>query len=79
MKGWTPQGREVELSKRQEEVARMLLDGRHEHVLPVRGRGWGWSTVLETVRRYDRNPALLYGRAEEPVAFGADAIGPPPG
>ena len=63
MKGWTPQGREVELSPWQERAVRALLDGRHQQVLIVRGRQWGWSTVLETARRYDLFPALLHGQA----------------
>jgi len=25
----------------------------------IRGRQWGWSTVMETARRYDLNPAAL--------------------
>jgi hypothetical protein len=78
MKGWTPQGREVELSSWQERAVRALLDGRHRQVLIVRGRQWGWSTVLETARRYDLNPALLYGQPGAPVVCGADATGPPP-
>lgn len=79
MKGWTPQGLEVELAAWQEAAVRALLDGRRQQILIVRGRQWGWSTVLETARRYDANPALLYGQPGEPVAVGADVTGPPPG
>jgi hypothetical protein len=78
MRGWAPEGTEVTLSPWQEQAVRALLDGRHQQTLIVRGRQWGWSTVLETARRYDRNPALLPGQDGEPAASGADAIGPPP-
>jgi hypothetical protein len=78
MKGWTPRGTEVVLSEWQERAVRALLDGRHQQVLTVRGRQWGWSTVLETARRYDLNPALLYGQPGERIDVGADAIGWPP-
>ena len=74
MKGWTPAGTVVDLSPWQEDAVRALLDGRHRQVLIVRGRQWGWSTVLETARRYDRNPAL----AEGTITIGADNIGHPP-
>ena len=67
-----------ELSPWQERAVRALLDGRHQQVLIVRGRQWGWSTVLETARRYDLFPALLHAQAAEPAGFGADAIGAPP-
>jgi hypothetical protein len=78
MKGWTLRGLEVELTAWQERAVRALLDGRHQQMLIVRGRQWGWSTVLETARRYDLNPALLCGQPGAPFVCGADAIGPPP-
>lgn len=59
MRGWAPEGTEVILTPWQESAVRALLDGSKAQVLIVRGRGWGWSTVLETARRYDLNHALL--------------------
>lgn len=53
MKGWTPEGREIELHPRQLPVLAALLS-RIPASLPARGRGCGYSTVLETALRYDR-------------------------
>lgn len=53
MKGWTPGGDEVTLTARQEECVLALI-GRAPALLPERGRGWGWSTVLATAARYDQ-------------------------
>lgn len=44
MKGWTPDGREVELTERQAAEVRTLLTGTNED----------WATVLHTAARYDR-------------------------
>jgi hypothetical protein len=52
VKGWTPDGQEVELTLRQADCVRALLY-RGPAVLPVRGRGFGWSVVLATAARYD--------------------------
>lgn len=78
MRGWAPSGTEVTLTPWQERSVRALLDGRHQQVLIVCGRQWGWSTVLETARRYGLHPELLCGQDEAPAQCGADAIGPPP-
>lgn len=77
MRGWTADGTEVELTGWQEKAVRALLDGRHKQVFFSRGRRWGWTTVLHTAIRYDRNPELL-GFDEDFARVGADAIGPPP-
>lgn len=77
MKGWTPDGHQVTLSPWQERMVRALLDRRHARVITIRGRQWGWSTVLETARRYDANP-LVAGPPDWLADFGSDAIGPPP-
>ena len=53
MKGWNRHGDEVNLTPQQEECVRALLS-REPASLPARGFGWGWSTVLETAVRYDR-------------------------
>ena len=52
MKGWTPDGREVGLTPRQEALVGALLS-RHPALLPARGYGYGWSTILATAARYD--------------------------
>ena len=55
MKGWTPDGREVDLTKWQEDAVLQLLDGSTSRVRIVcRGRQFGWSVVLATAARYDR-------------------------
>lgn len=76
MKGWTPQGREVELTAWQEQAVRTLLNPEWKNVAIVRGRQWGWSTVMETARRYDLKPELL-PPGDPAVAGMAEAIGPP--
>lgn len=62
MKGWTPDGQEVELTPRQAECVRALLSRRPEQ-LPARGFGFGWSTALHTAARYDQ--ARRHGRPLE--------------
>lgn len=52
MKGWTPDGRAVELTSRQAECVSALLS-RYPATLPARARGFGWSTALATAARYD--------------------------
>lgn len=52
MKGWTKDGTEVDLTPQQVILVRMLLS-RHLMVLPPRGLGIGWSTVLATAARMD--------------------------
>jgi hypothetical protein len=52
VKGWTPDGQEVELTERQAECVRALL-ARFPSLLPARLRGFGWSVVLATAARYD--------------------------
>ena len=59
MRGWTPKGTEVELTEWQERAVMTLLDPAWICVTMIRGRQWGWSTVMETARRYDLNPAAL--------------------
>jgi hypothetical protein len=58
MRGWTPDGTEVELTGWQAAAVKTLLDPQWHQVTLIRGRQWGWSTVLETARRYDLNHAL---------------------
>lgn len=53
MKGWTPGGTEVELTRHQEALVGALLS-RRAALLPPRGYGYGWSTALATAARYDR-------------------------
>ena len=77
MRGWTPQGTEVELTAWQEDAVRKLLDASYQQVTFIRGRAWGWSTVVETVRRYDLKPELL-PPGDPAFATMAKAIGPPP-
>ena len=57
MKGWTPRGDLIELTKWQEDAVRQLL-GPHPIAIVNRGRQFGWSTVLETAHRYDRSGTL---------------------
>ena len=74
MRGWTPDGTEVELTQWQEQAVTILLDPQWHRVTLIRGRQWGWSTVLETARRYDLNPAMLPEGVLRPVPV----LGPPP-
>ena len=78
MKGWTPRGNAVTLTDWQESAVRALLNPYHQQVIPIRGRQWGWSTVMETARRYDLHPELLHGQAGDPVFPVAAMLGPPP-
>jgi hypothetical protein len=54
VKGWTPDGAEVELVPWQEQAVRDFLawDGGHSLALPQRGRGAGKSVVIATAARY---------------------------
>lgn len=49
VKGWAPDGREVELTQRQEAEVRALVSISG----PVLPRDEDWSTVLHTAVRYD--------------------------
>jgi hypothetical protein len=55
MKGWTPNGTEVELAPQQEIAVREILswDGTHGVTLIQMGRRGGKSVILATVNRYD--------------------------
>lgn len=48
MKGWTPDGREVELTLQQESQVRALVAGSHSPAADE-----AWSAVLHTAVRYD--------------------------
>jgi superfamily II DNA or RNA helicase len=54
VKGWTADGREVELTEHQEEAVRALLrwECGHKVMLAGWGRGCGKTTVMATVARY---------------------------
>lgn len=55
MKGWTPDGTEVELAPQQEIAVREILawDGDHNVTLVPMGRQGGKSVILATVNRYE--------------------------
>jgi hypothetical protein len=55
VRGWTPDGQEVDLNPRQAECVRALLT-RFPATLPARGCGFGWSVVMATAARYDVMP-----------------------
>lgn len=55
MKGWTPDGTEVELAPQQEIVVREILawDGKHGVHFVQMGRQGGKSVIIATAARYD--------------------------
>jgi len=57
VKGWAPDGTEVELLPWQEEAVRVLLNRAYGQVLLQHGRRNGWSVVRETVQRLAREQA----------------------
>jgi hypothetical protein len=58
VRGWTPDGKEVELLPWQECLVRGYLECRDAgciSVLPVHARGYGKSVVAETISRLERD------------------------
>lgn len=60
MKGWTPEGKEIELLPWQKEVVLNWIAFRDNRVLnvllmPMRGRAGGKSVVTATISRLERN------------------------
>jgi hypothetical protein len=55
VKGWTPNGTEVELAPQQEIAVREILAWDHEHgvFLVTLGRQGGKSVIIATAARYD--------------------------
>lgn len=59
MKGWMPDGTEIELMPWQEEVVKMYMDINDRKLyiamMPTGGRAWGGSVVTATISRLDEN------------------------
>ena len=55
MRGWTEGGREIQLTPWQAGTVEQILAAHREGktVSIVRGRGWGWTTVMATVKRLE--------------------------
>lgn len=62
MKGYTQDGKQVELLDWQESAVRAFAawDAEHPFTLPARARGAGKSTVVATLAYYDTHRAELY-------------------
>jgi hypothetical protein len=57
MRGWKPDGTEVDLYPEQAELVRRILDWHEDGtyaVLPPVGRGFGKTVVMSTVQEYIR-------------------------